>query len=152
MKILQSSSRGFSLLEMLLVIVVIGIASGAVGYGMSRQLNSVKIKNVSRDLVAALRYTRGQAIVKQEEKILILDVQNRSYQADGKAEIQLPKEIDLKLLTAAREQLEEGKGAVRFFPDGSSSGGRITINRGARTWRIEIAWLTGEVALREEDR
>ena len=38
---------------------------------------------------------------------------------------------------------------VRFFPDGSSTGGRISLIAGEREWQVEIAWLTGEVRLRE---
>ena len=57
----------------------------------------------------------------------------------------------MKLLTAATEQTGDSKGQIRFFPDGSSSGGRITLTRDRREWRIEIAWLTGEVRI-EEDR
>ena len=35
--------------------------------------------------------------------------------------------------------------------DGPLKTGRITLTRDRREWRIEIAWLTGEVRI-EEDR
>ncbi|MGB8635652.1 MAG: type II secretion system protein GspH, partial [Rhodanobacteraceae bacterium] len=37
----------------------------------------------------------------------------------------------------------------RFYPDGSSTGGRITVIRGQREWHINVSWLTGEVRTEE---
>ena len=65
--------------------------------------------------------------------------------------VQLPEELQMKLLTAATEQTGDSRGQIRFFPDGSSSGGRVTLTRDQKEWRVEIAWLTGEVRI-EEDR
>ena len=93
----------------------------------------------------------GLAIVKGEERSLEIDVEARTYQVPDKSPVQLPEELQMKLLTAATEQTGDSKGMIRFFPDGSSSGGRITLTRDQHEWRVEIAWLTGEVRI-EEDR
>jgi general secretion pathway protein H len=76
-------------------------------------------------------------------------VEKRSYTAPRRKEVQLPKDMELRLLTAAEEQTGQSTGRVRFYPDGSSTGGRIKLVAGARAWDVEIAWLTGEVRLRE---
>jgi general secretion pathway protein H len=57
----------------------------------------------------------------------------------------------MKLLTAQSELTEDGKGRIRFYPDGSSTGGRVTILRDTKEWRVEVAWLTGEVRLEEDE-
>ena len=87
--------------------------------------------------------------MKGEERSLEIDVEARTYQVPDKVAVQLPEELQMKLLTAATEQTGDSKGQIRFFPDGSSSGGRITLTRDRREWRIEIAWLTGEVRIEE---
>ena len=38
-------------------------------------------------------------------------------------------------------------GAVLFFPDGGSTGGRITIVRDQRRYDVRIDWLTGQVTV-----
>src|SRR5690348_2151783 len=82
--------RGFSLLEMLAVIVLIALALTAVSMSVSKSLSSAKVRAVSRDLVAALRYTRGQAIVKGEQKTFDVDLEAMTYSAPGKEPQKFP--------------------------------------------------------------
>jgi general secretion pathway protein H len=48
-------------------------------------------------------------------------------------------------LTIAGERADTRRGDIRFNPDGSSSGGRITIAEGGRRIAIGVDWLTGRV-------
>lgn len=139
--------RGFTLIEMVAVIVLIGIIAAVVTFSFSKSLTAAKVQAASRDLVAALRYTRGQAIVKGEQKVLSLDIEKNSYQAPGRGSIDLPKEMVMRLTTAQQELTSDSAGGIRFFPDGSSTGGNIAIVMGEREWRINIGWLTGEITL-----
>jgi general secretion pathway protein H len=141
--------RGFSLLEMLAVVVLIAIALTAVSMSVSKSLSSAKVRAVSRDLVAALRYTRGQAIVKGEQKTFDVDLEAMTYSAPGKEPQKFPDGIEVRVLTAAQEATSERKLGIRFFPDGSSTGGNIGVHSGEREWRVNVEWLTGEVALDE---
>ena len=102
---------------------------------------------MGEDLVAALRYTRGQAIVKGKPQVLKLDLDANSYIAPGKKAVSLPKDMVLRLTTAETEQTGANAGGIRFFADGSSTGGHISVLMGQREWRINVAWLTGEIAL-----
>jgi general secretion pathway protein H len=45
-------------------------------------------------------------------------------------------------------QPSPGEGAIRFFADGASTGGRIQVSLKGATWNIDVAWLTGQVKLR----
>jgi len=137
------------LIEMMAVLMLMALIAGAVSFSLGTNLKSVKTRAAVRDLTAAMRYTRGQAIVKHEQRALEIDVEARSYQAPGRPLIEMPEGLEMKLLTAASEQTGDSKGLIRFFPDGSSSGGRVTLKRGDHEWRVEIAWLTGEVRMEE---
>jgi general secretion pathway protein H len=142
--------RGFSLIELVAVLALIAIVVTTLAFGLSRGLMGTKVRAASRDLAAAMRYTRGQAILKREEKTLIVDLDEKSYTAPGRSEVKLPEEMDLHLLTARGElNDDERAGGIRFFPDGSSSGGRVRLVSGAREWVVNVAWLTGEISLEE---
>lgn len=141
--------RGFSMLELIAVILLVAIAVTVASVSVTNSLSGARIKAASRDLVAALRYTRGQAIVKGEQKTLDVDLEEMSYQAPGKAAIKFPDKIEVKLLTAQNELIHEKAGRIRFYPDGSSTGGHISIIAGTREWRVNVGWLTGEVDLQE---
>jgi general secretion pathway protein H len=138
-------ARGFTLIEILAVVALIALAVTLVAVSVGDGLTGAKVKAASRDLVAALRYTRGQAIVKRESKTLSVDVEGRRYRAPGRKWVELPKDMDMKLVTARSELEEEGIGRIRFFPDGASTGGHIDLIRGEATWRIDVNWLTGEI-------
>lgn len=138
---------GFTLIELIAVIVLLAVAMTAVTFSFSNSLRGARVRAASHDLAAALRYTRGQAIVKGQSEALELDLANNSYQAPGRAPVKLPEGMVLKLTTAAQEQTGASSGGIRFFPDGSSTGGHISILRGTSEWRIDVGWLTGEVAL-----
>ena len=140
-------NRGFTLIEVLAVVMVIALAAGVVAVSIGGGITGMQVRTASRDLIAALRHTRGQAIVKREERVLLLDVENRRYEVPGRPAADLPGGMELKLETARSEQVSDTVGGVRFYPDGSSTGGNIELIRGESVWRIEINWLTGEIAL-----
>lgn len=142
-------SRGFSLIEVVAVIALLAIALSIVTISFSKIFNAAKVQAASRDLVAALRYTRGQAIVKGKEATFDLDLANNSYHAPGRGIVQLPKTMRLNLYTAAQEQTSATSGGIRFFPDGASTGGHISVLMDRAEWRINVDWLTGAIT-REE--
>ena len=144
-------SKGFTMIEMIVVIVLIGIVASVVTFSFTRTLAGARIQAASNDLVAGLRYTRGQAIVKGEQKVLLLDLEKNTWLAPGKDERELPKDMVLRLTTAQQELTGDKAGGIRFFPDGSSTGGNIAIVLGEREWRINVGWLTGEITLDKPD-
>jgi general secretion pathway protein H len=57
--------------------------------------------------------------------------------------------MHMALVTAEIEQTGAASGRIRFFPDGASTGGHITVFMGQRRWQVNVSWLTGQV-VREE--
>ena len=139
------SERGFSLVEVMAVLVLVGLVMGLVGNSIYRSMDSVKVRRASKDVAASLRYTRGQAIVDREERYLEVNVEERSYRAPDKDVVILPEGVDVTLKTATSDILDNSTGRIRFFPDGSSTGGLMTLTAGTREWVIKVAWLTGEI-------
>ncbi|RYD15608.1 MAG: type II secretion system protein GspH [Lysobacteraceae bacterium] len=145
-----SRARGFTLIELIAVVVLLAIVLAIASLSLSKSLESAKVRAASKDLVAALRYTRGQAIVKGKPQVLVLDLEKNSYVAPGKKPVELPKDMVLRLTTAETEQTGANSGGIRFFGDGSSTGGHVSVLMGQREWRINVAWLTGEIELDEQ--
>lgn len=138
---------GFTLLEMIVVLLIIATAATLLGTSVVGRLDSVRVATAARDLTAALRYTRSQAILQRQEQFLELDLESRSYVTPGRSAVQLPEALELKLLTASSEVSSDKLGRIRFFSDGGSTGGRITLIAGEREWKVNVSWLTGEIEL-----
>lgn len=137
--------RGFTLFEMLAVILLIGLAAVAVSIPVTQGLASARVNAASGELAAALRYTRTQAIVKGESQALEVNVNAATYRPPGKSDVHLPRDMRVAITSAREDQANASTGRIRFFPDGSSTGGRITLKRGQREWHVNVGWLTGAV-------
>jgi general secretion pathway protein H len=143
------SNRGFTLVELMVVMVIIALVMGLVATSLSSSISSAEARAASRKLVASLRYTRARAILDKKEQVLLVDIDNRSYKAPGRKQINLPEGVDLTVTTARSELTSEAVAGIRFFPDGGSTGGHIELLINDREYRINVAWLTGETRLQK---
>ncbi len=138
-------AHGFTLLEMLAVILLIGIAAAAVSISVTQGLASARVRAASSELAGALRATRTQAIVRGQEQNFDVDTHANSYRDAKLRDVRLPKGLRVNITSAKEDQPNDHTGRIRFFPDGSSTGGRITLKSGKREWHVNVSWLTGEV-------
>ena len=99
----------------------------------------------TRELVDSFRTARSQAISGNREAFVVIDVDNQSYRIDREGQTQvLPGDLSVDLRTAASEQVDETRGRIRFFPDGTSSTARIVLaNTNNAAINIELRGLTG---------
>jgi general secretion pathway protein H len=138
-------ANGFTLLEMLAVILLIGIAVAAVSISVTQGLASARVRAASGELAGALRATRAQAIVHGKEQNFDVDTHANTYRGAKPDDITLPKGLRISITSAKEDQPNDHTGRIRFFPDGSSTGGRITLQSGKRQWHVNVSWLTGQV-------
>jgi general secretion pathway protein H len=59
----------------------------------------------------------------------------------------VPTGSRISLYTAQEEQLNGTTGAIRFFPDGSSTGGGVGLSSATERYDILVDWLTGGVSI-----
>lgn len=139
---------GFTLIEVLVVMILMLLTLSLVPPLFSSGASGVELKAAARQIAAGLRKARSQAVTSRREAALELDVDQKHFTLLGdKKTYRLPAKVDLSLFTAESERTGEKTGAVRFFPDGSSTGGRITLTGGKQEYRVDIDWLTGQVSI-----
>jgi general secretion pathway protein H len=145
------SNGGFTLIELMLVLFIVILGFAAIGISISSGNDATEHKAVARDLVSALRFAKGQALMFHKEATVAIDLNENSYTVSDRDKIyDIPENIDLTVVTAQEEMAGEGLANIRFFPDGSSTGGRITLERETDKWQIDINWLTGQVELEQK--
>jgi general secretion pathway protein H len=138
---------GFTLIELLVVLLLIGAVYALVGARLDNN-STVELKSASRQLAAGLRKARGQAISQRRDSALLLDVEARHFSVgDDPKRYTLPPGIGIAIFTAQNEMLNAQQGAIRFFPDGGSTGGRITLRNAGRQRDVDVDWLTGQVSI-----
>lgn len=142
--------RGFTLLEIMIVLVIAATAMTIVLSFSPKGASSADLKAAARALAAGLRTAQSTAMVTRRDALLTVDVDARVFSFSGASDThRLPPGVDLKLYTSQAEVESEKKGSIRFYPDGSSTGGRITVAAGERKFLVDVDWLTGRVSIGE---
>ena len=105
-----------------------------------------------RLVAAGLRSAQAQAITRNQERLFILDLEKRQFSLGTELlPTQLPASLTLKMKTAESEQISESEGGIRFFPDGSSTGGAITVTSGDTALSLSVDWITGRVTIHDAE-
>src|SRR6056297_3121959 len=81
---------GFSLIELMVVMVLVVGLFGLVGTSIFRSVGGAELRNEVREIIAGLRHTRGQAIIKRTEMVFRADADKLTWQAAGQETRQLP--------------------------------------------------------------
>ncbi len=145
----RGAAAGVTLIELLIVLgIMAAVAALAIPMLGGTGVSNTELRSSARQLAAGLRQARSEAVAKRRETFLVLDVAGRRFKVDrDPREHALPRGVELKLFTAQRDLVDEKVGSIRFFPDGGSNGGRITVGAGERKYEVDVDWLTGRVAI-----
>ena len=105
---------GFTLLEVMLVLVL-GAAAYAIVLSVPfRGTASADLKSAARTLAAGLRHAQSVAMATRRDAVLTVDVEEREFVVTGDPEVRrLPKGLEVKLYTEQQEVTSERRGAIR---------------------------------------
>ena len=124
-----TSTQGFTLLELILVLLIISIALAVVGPAIGSRLRSGDIRRTAIQLRATMDLMRVWAVRRGEEEILIVAPRTNSYwNARGGQTVTLPPESG-ELSARGQWVHEEGQVEFHFYPDGTNSGGEVRVEQ-----------------------
>jgi general secretion pathway protein H len=137
-----------TLLELLVVLSIMAVVAAMVVPMFGSGVSTAELKGAARQVAAGLRLARSEALATRQETRVLLDLERRTFRADPESrEHELPRAIEIKLFTAQSDLVSDRVGAIRFFPDGGSNGGRVTLAVGERKYGVDVDWLSGRVAI-----
>ncbi len=139
---------GFTLIELLVALTILALVASVTAPALRGALDRARFHASTRTLVQTLRQTRYTARSGHVEAVFTVDVAAGNISAPGwTGDLELPADASLTLLTADSEQIDSTTGSIRFFSDGSSTGGDIVISHGGAERVIHVDWLTGRVGI-----
>jgi len=120
-------NRGFSLVELLAVVLLLGLASLIAVPSIDQGLRRREVKRSVLELAATARELRRRAIYEGSLQRLTLSPRENSYRAASAEIIQLPAEIRITAVVGG-EPLGDQMRQFVFFPNGSILGGAIELS------------------------
>ena len=143
-------SQGFTLLELMLVLFIAALVAAVAVPNVEPAIAKMQMRAATQDVASALRHTRGHAMESGREAEFVLNVNQHFYKVAGRHKpYSLPSMVKISLFTADF-LMSEGQGSIIFYPDGSSSGGRVSLQGSGEKRLVDVNWLTGGIVIREE--
>jgi general secretion pathway protein H len=138
---INRSHAGFTLMELLVVLAILGLALTLVPPELMRGTDMQALKTDVRKVLGGLRYAHTRAITSNAPVALSIDRSTRAISLSTAERIgTLFSSTDVMLTS---DEARSTNGAILFYPDGTSSGGTILLSNTLAKREIKIDWLTG---------
>ncbi|WP_088343227.1 MULTISPECIES: GspH/FimT family pseudopilin [Rhodomicrobium] len=139
---------GFTLLEMLIVLGILALAGTVAMPLVNRPVDDATLTATARKLANEMRLARASAIRDNAERTLTIDLARRSFWVDGVTGASpIAQGIAVDLVTLQRERLSARQGRLRFFVDGSATGGNVVLKAGRQVVSVDLDWMTGHASV-----
>ena len=144
-------ARGFTLLELLVVLVLAGITTAVVGAGGQAFLERSRYTQTVRDISSQLNKARALSVEEGRPVAVTYQPEVRRLTVDGKLFMDVHEAVNIQWESMPGDA-RAGKAAVPvgdlifvFNPDGGARGGRIAVLRGGSGVAFRVNWLLGTV-------
>jgi len=144
----RDAQAGFTLLEVLMVLLLIAAASALTAAVITNGFSGMRLRADAKEIAAQLRYTRAQAIATGAPQRFLIDPAAHTWTAPNERGGTIDPKFGVTFTGAREVQPVRGIGAIVFFSDGASTGGRVQLSAKEAAWNVDVQWLTGEVKVR----
>lgn len=131
----------------MVVLAILGLTLVLAMPALDRLLPGLELRTEARDLASALREARAHAIGQNEVVTVVIDQERAFLKSAGKPAAPLSAQVKISSVTETSQATAGGE--IRFFPDGTSTGGVLTLALGDRREHVVVDWLTGAVSVSE---
>ncbi len=138
----RTDEDGFTLLELIIVMVILGLLLGLVVSNGAMRSPRLAQEAAARTIAQALRESGARAIAEDQTVRFSLNPATGLWR-EGTHHGAVPRGT----LVRFRGVATGGAGVITFAPDGSASGGRISLTGAGMAQVITVDWLTGRIRI-----
>ncbi|MDD3553342.1 MAG: GspH/FimT family pseudopilin [Deltaproteobacteria bacterium] len=137
------SEKGFTLMELLVVMVIVGLMSSLVFVAVGSGILKSEETRFEANFLSTLKHARSAAIGRGKAVRVIIDEENRRIFMDEGKPTAIPETVQIE--GSGVIELAGGGYAVLFFPDGSSTGAELDLKYNNAVRQIRVNKLLGTV-------
>lgn len=134
---------GFSLVEMLVVLALLGLAAAGAGPALDALVPARRLDRAAETLRTEIDLLRGEALRTGRTGRLVLDGPANRFLSSRPGAVPIPVAAVLRVDVPRTRW--GGPGEIRFLADGSASGGRIDLASGTARRVLTVSPLTSLV-------
>jgi general secretion pathway protein H len=149
-------SRGFSLLELVIVLLIISLLALLVTPRLTKTIGHMEVKSAAKKISAILRYCRSDAVNKnrivqvsfdtESHLISVMSAEEGEEKPVQRNSYLLPREIRMEKIETGKTLLENTLPSFEFYPNGGANGGTAVVRGGeGRAYTLQVDFLTGGV-------
>ena len=142
-----NSQSGLTLVELVVVLAVLGIVTALVTPAVTSLMPGYQLRATADDIVSQIRYARSLSFESNRPAGFFVDTGEGLTFAEGATPRFWPKDIAVTFTSAKFLQRGDTVGEIRFYPDGTSTGGLLDLSGNGRTVRIRVDWFDGEISV-----
>lgn len=146
-RVVRRRAPGFTLIELIVALSIAVLALGAAPMALGRMYDTMQYRSTVRDMLSELKATRLQAVRSGKPSVFTVDLDSRRFGAGSDPVHRIPTKLKVRAIVADAEVDAQGRAGIRFYPDGSATGGSIVLERaGGGGVRLRVDWLLGRVS------
>lgn len=144
----RCAQAGFTLLELLVVLVLAAITVAVVGGSAQAYMERARYHQSVRDVASLMVKARSLSVRDGRSIAVSIDPVSRQLSADGQWPIGLPDSLQVQWTALERRPGEitvPGEPLFVFNSEGGAQGGRLSILRAGHGVAFRVNWLLGSV-------
>lgn len=142
-----AETRGFTLLELLVVLFLISIVIAIVSVSMASLMRSSRLDAAARDICATMRYARALSSWKGQSESVLIDMDSKKFGIENRKMRCLGPDMGIKVIGPLDEEIGSGTYKITFSPTGAVDAGPVIIWNDKKELRIEPDPVTGATEL-----
>ncbi len=141
----RRAQGGFTLLELIVVLLLAGLVAALVAPSFSGALDSSRLRSGAAEVRSVLTLARTLAAAGSRPRDVTFDIGKGEFAVLGEARTYvLPEGVRIESARLGGAVVEQETFRIRFFPDGSAVGAEVVVasSSGGR-FRVTVEPLTG---------
>ena len=140
------SEAGFTLLEMVCVLAIVGLMAAVLLPAIPRQTSRTRLEAYAIETAALLKADRNAAIRRRLDVTTQVDAPSRSLRSGASGQtVRVPEDVRFETLLPRNCDNRPVVASISFFASGMSCGGVIVLARLDAGYEIRVNWLTGRI-------
>lgn len=144
----ESTQRGFILLELIIVLVLITVILGLGSIFFANSLPSYKFNATVRNISSTIKHARSLARIHEEMQTVTIDMDSKKYGLEGRDPKDIPEGIAVKVIDPISGEIQTGKYHFVLYPTGGMEGGTIVLWNSKKSATIQLDPVVGTVVVR----